>query len=109
VGGASSWARTGRGGIWERRRKRERRREKRLLCCPYIGTLPPVEVMMEFEQLKDKILTLFREDQLSSADAIGRTGVRSLGWEEILRRLDRHEEELSRLGRMRQDMGAQEA
>jgi len=50
--------------------------------------------MMEFEQLKDKILTLFREDQEFRYAIAG-----LLGWEEILRRLDRHEEELSRLGR----------
>ena len=49
---------------------------------------------MEFEQLKDKILTLFREDQEFRYAIAG-----LLGWEEILRRLDRHEEELSRLGR----------
>jgi hypothetical protein len=58
---------------------------------------------MEFEQLKDKILTLFREDQEFRYAIAG-----LLGWEEILRRLDRHEEELSRLGtemtRLRQDM-----
>ena len=47
---------------------------------------------MEFEQLKDKILTLFREDQEFRYAIAG-----LLGWEEILRRLDRHEEELSRL------------
>jgi hypothetical protein len=64
-----------------------------LLCCPYIGTFLPVE-MMEFEQLKDKILTLFREDQEFRYAIAG-----LLGWEEILRRLDRHEEELSRLSR----------
>ena len=50
--------------------------------------------MMEFEQLKDKILTLFREDQEFRYAIAG-----LLGWEEILRRLDRHEEELSRLSR----------
>jgi len=59
--------------------------------------------MMEFEQLKDKILTLFREDQEFRYAIAG-----LLGWEEILRRLDRHEEELSRLGtemtKLRQDM-----
>jgi hypothetical protein len=49
---------------------------------------------MEFEQLKDKILTLFREDQEFRYAIAG-----LLGWEEILRRLDRHEEELSRLSR----------
>ena len=49
---------------------------------------------MEFEQLKDKILALFREDQEFRYAIAG-----LLGWEEILRRLDRHEEELSRLSR----------